>query len=217
MAGGGGAPKSIGTLINEAEGPVLRLRSSDLAPYIFPGIPPEFTTWCDEVRAWQNAVTLPQQSYHMTELHLRDRHVIAFRSQPALDKFDPFYYLETIGSLGSSLVSDRIEDNYADPIEVGYGRQAGPAGPAHSPNVTRSGRRQPVAYEGHTRLERRRLRNDQVLTLRWRATCCAIASVTRHRPYRLIRRAAIAPSSAASHADSGRSDHSSAALSTTTT
>ncbi|AVA26200.1 hypothetical protein [Rhizobium sp. NXC24] len=31
------------------------------------------------------------------------------------------YYLEAIGSLGGSLVSDRIEDYYVDPIEVGYG------------------------------------------------------------------------------------------------
>ena len=31
------------------------------------------------------------------------------------------YFLETIGSLGGSLLSDRIEDYYVDPIEVGYG------------------------------------------------------------------------------------------------
>jgi vanillate/3-O-methylgallate O-demethylase len=30
-------------------------------------------------------------------------------------------HLETIGSLGGSFVSDRIEDYYVDPIEVGYG------------------------------------------------------------------------------------------------
>jgi vanillate/3-O-methylgallate O-demethylase len=31
------------------------------------------------------------------------------------------YFLETIASLGGSLVSDKIEDYYVDPIEVGYG------------------------------------------------------------------------------------------------
>jgi glycine cleavage system aminomethyltransferase T len=32
------------------------------------------------------------------------------------------FFLETIGSLGGSLVSDDITDYYVDPIEVGYGR-----------------------------------------------------------------------------------------------
>jgi glycine cleavage system aminomethyltransferase T len=31
------------------------------------------------------------------------------------------YFLETIGSLGGSLISDDITDYYVDPIEVGYG------------------------------------------------------------------------------------------------
>ena len=35
------------------------------------------------------------------------------------------YFLETIGSLGGSLVSDDITDYYVDPIELGYGRMIG--------------------------------------------------------------------------------------------
>ncbi|WP_208103998.1 aminomethyltransferase family protein [Modestobacter roseus] len=66
------------------------LRSSDLGPYVFPGIPAEFTNWRDEARAWKEGVALLEQSYHMTELHLRGREVIPFLSQFAINKFDPF-------------------------------------------------------------------------------------------------------------------------------
>jgi vanillate/3-O-methylgallate O-demethylase len=90
MAQSADSRKSLQTLIDEAGGPVQLLRSSDLGPYVFPGIPPEFTNWRDEVRAWKDGVALLEQSYHMTELHLRGREVIPFLSQFAVNKFDPF-------------------------------------------------------------------------------------------------------------------------------
>lgn len=93
MSIAGKAPKSLDTLIQEAGGPVSLLRSSRLGPYLFPGIPPEFTNWRDEVRAWKDSVALLEQSYHMTELYLRGREVIPFLSQFALNKFDPFSVL----------------------------------------------------------------------------------------------------------------------------
>ena len=90
MAAGGGAPRSLETLINEAGGAVKLLRGSNIGPYVFPGIPPEFTNWRDEVQSWKDSVALLEQSYHMTELHLRGPEVIPFLSQFALNKFDPF-------------------------------------------------------------------------------------------------------------------------------
>lgn len=63
----------------QASGGVLNmLRNSDLGPVIFPGIPPEFTNWRDEQRAWQHSVVMLEQSYHMTELHLRGADVMKF-------------------------------------------------------------------------------------------------------------------------------------------
>jgi glycine cleavage system aminomethyltransferase T len=90
MTDGNGAANSLEERMNDAGGPVRLLRGSGLGPYVFPGIPPEFTNWRDEVRAWQHGVALLEQSYHMTELHLRGREVIPFLSQLALNKFDPF-------------------------------------------------------------------------------------------------------------------------------
>ena len=63
--------RSLEEKIGEAGGVLQMLRSSDLGHVIFPGIPPEFTNWRDEQRAWHQSVVLFEQSYHMTELHLR--------------------------------------------------------------------------------------------------------------------------------------------------
>ena len=62
----------------------------DLGPYQFPGIPPEYTNWRDEVRAWKDGVALLEQSYHMTELHLRGPEVIPFLKDFAVNKLDVF-------------------------------------------------------------------------------------------------------------------------------
>jgi vanillate/3-O-methylgallate O-demethylase len=77
--------------IQRAGGPVPLLRGpGQLGPYVFPGIPDEFTNWRDEVRAWKDGVALLEQSYHMSELHLRGAEVIPFLSTIAVNKFDPF-------------------------------------------------------------------------------------------------------------------------------
>lgn len=85
---------SLESMIAAAGSPVKLLRSSALGPYVFPGIPPEFTNWRDEVRAWKDSVALLEQSYHMTELHLRGSEVISFLSELAINKFDPFPVLK---------------------------------------------------------------------------------------------------------------------------
>ncbi|WP_308467211.1 aminomethyl transferase family protein [Rathayibacter soli] len=83
-------PPSLQALIDQAGGAVPLLRSSSLGPYQFPGIPSEFTNWRDEVRAWKDGVALLEQSYHMTELHLRGPEVIPFLKQFAVNKLDVF-------------------------------------------------------------------------------------------------------------------------------
>jgi glycine cleavage system aminomethyltransferase T len=90
MAATGGAPKSLENILAESGGPVNLLRASNLGPYTFPVIPPEFTNWRDEVRAWKDSCALLEQSYHMTELHLRGSEIIPFLSEIAVNKFDPF-------------------------------------------------------------------------------------------------------------------------------
>ncbi|MGY9022668.1 MAG: aminomethyl transferase family protein [Rhodobacterales bacterium] len=69
-------------------GALNMLRSSDLGSVTFPGIPPEFTNWRDEQSAWHNAVVMFEQSYHMTELHVRGADARAFISSFATNNFD---------------------------------------------------------------------------------------------------------------------------------
>lgn len=72
--------KNLEEKIAAAGGILNMLRSSHLGPVIFPGIPTEFTNWRDEQRAWKESVVLFEQSYHMTELHLRGADAKTFLS-----------------------------------------------------------------------------------------------------------------------------------------
>lgn len=83
-------PQSLESVLDAAGGPVKLLRGSNLGPYVFPVIPPEFTNWRDEQHAWKETCALLELSYHMTELHLRGPGVLAFLSKVAVNKFDPF-------------------------------------------------------------------------------------------------------------------------------
>ena len=84
-------PQSLEEKIQAAGGPVPMLRGpGQLGPYVFPGIAAEFTNWRDEVRSWKDGAALLEQSYHMTELHLRGREVVSFLATVAVNKFDPF-------------------------------------------------------------------------------------------------------------------------------
>ncbi|RJG57915.1 aminomethyl transferase family protein [Sphingobium terrigena] len=84
---------SLETLIDNAGGAVPLLRGSSIGPYVFPGIPPEFTNWQEEVRAWHHGVALLELSYHMAELHLRGPDALELLKRVAINKFDPFRVL----------------------------------------------------------------------------------------------------------------------------
>jgi len=107
--------QSLEARINEAGGPVSMMRSSQLGPPvpgIFPAIPSEFTSWRDEVRAWKDSVALLEQSYHMEEVHLRGRDVIAFLNGLGINKFDPFPVLRgkhlVVCAADGNLIGDTV-------------------------------------------------------------------------------------------------------------
>lgn len=98
--------------INASGGVLNMLRGSDLGHVVFPGIPPEFTNWRDEQRAWQHSVVLFEQSYHMTELHLRGADVLKFITYFATNKLSDLHpmrakQLVMVDSAGR-LISDAI-------------------------------------------------------------------------------------------------------------
>jgi glycine cleavage system aminomethyltransferase T len=81
---------SLEQRLTDAGGPVKLLRSAPLGPYTFPVIPPEYTNWRDEQRAWKEGVALLELSYHMAELHLRGPQALALLAHLGVNRFDPF-------------------------------------------------------------------------------------------------------------------------------
>lgn len=77
--------------ISAAGGALNMLRSSDLGHVIFPGIPPEFTNWRDEQSAWHTTVVMFEQSYHMTELHIRGADALKFITPFATNKLSDLH------------------------------------------------------------------------------------------------------------------------------
>jgi vanillate/3-O-methylgallate O-demethylase len=105
-------PETLESRLRESGGPISLLRSSNIGPYVFPGIPNEFTNWRDEVRAWKDGVALLEQSYHMTELHLRGTEVIPFLKTIAINKLDVFPILRAkqivLAAPDGNMIADAI-------------------------------------------------------------------------------------------------------------
>lgn len=61
---------SLESAIQAAGSPVKLLRSSQLGANVYPVVPPEYTSWRDEQRAWAETCVLFNQSYHMTDMYV---------------------------------------------------------------------------------------------------------------------------------------------------
>lgn len=98
--------------INAAGGVLNMLRSSDVGHVIFPGIPPEFTNWRDEQAAWHHSVVMFEQSYHMTELHIRGADALKFISYFATNNLADLHVMRAkqlvMVDPGGRLISDAI-------------------------------------------------------------------------------------------------------------
>jgi len=62
--------QSLEDAIQAAGSAVKLLRNSQIGPYAFPVVRPEFTNWRDEQRAWKESCALFDQSHHMTDLYI---------------------------------------------------------------------------------------------------------------------------------------------------
>jgi vanillate/3-O-methylgallate O-demethylase len=60
--------KSLEDVLNSVDSTVDMLRNSKIGAYVYPVVPPEFTNWRDEQRAWRESAVLFDQSHHMAEL-----------------------------------------------------------------------------------------------------------------------------------------------------
>ncbi|HJQ15863.1 MAG TPA: aminomethyl transferase family protein [Allosphingosinicella sp.] len=90
MATSPASSKSLEDAIRDAGTAIDMLRKNPQRSFVFPNVPPEFTNWQEEQRAFRETVALSDMSHHMTELHLRGPDAVPFVKRFALNKLDPF-------------------------------------------------------------------------------------------------------------------------------
>jgi glycine cleavage system aminomethyltransferase T len=82
--------KSLEDLLQSVGNPVDLLRNSQTGPYVYPVVPPEFSNWRDEQRAWQQTCVLFNQSYHMTDMYVQGPDALRLFSYLGINSFKGF-------------------------------------------------------------------------------------------------------------------------------
>ena len=82
--------KSLEDLIQAVGNPVKLLRNSQTGPYVYPVVPPEYSNWRDEQRAWQQTCVLYNQSYHMTDMYVEGPDALKLLSDLGVNSFQGF-------------------------------------------------------------------------------------------------------------------------------
>jgi vanillate/3-O-methylgallate O-demethylase len=82
--------QSLEDALEAAGSPVARLRNSQIGPYAFPVVRPEFTNWRDEQRAWKETCALFDQSHHMTDLYIEGPDALKLLSDLGINSYKNF-------------------------------------------------------------------------------------------------------------------------------
>ena len=68
--------RSLEDAIRAAGSPVELARNSQIGPYVYPAVAPEFSNWRDEQVAWRETSALFDQTHHMTDLYIEGPDVL---------------------------------------------------------------------------------------------------------------------------------------------
>ena len=82
--------KRLEDLLQTVGNPVDLLRNSQTGPYVYPVVPPEFSNWRDEQRAWQQTCVLFNQSFHMTDMYVQGPDALRLFSGLGINSFKGF-------------------------------------------------------------------------------------------------------------------------------
>jgi len=83
-------PQNLEQAIKTAGNTVQMLRNSKIGAYVYPVVPPEYTNWRDEQRAWRDAVVLCDQSHHMAEMYVEGPDAFKLLNQLSVNSFKGF-------------------------------------------------------------------------------------------------------------------------------
>src|SRR6202161_3288947 len=82
--------KSLEALLEAVGNPTTLLRNSQIGAYVYPVVPPEFTNWRDEQRAWRETCVLFDQSHHMVDVNIEGPDALKLLSHLAINSFAKF-------------------------------------------------------------------------------------------------------------------------------
>jgi syringate O-demethylase len=82
--------KNLEAVLAGAKGISHLLYNQQTGPNVYPGVPPEYTNWRDEQKAWQKSCVLFNQSYHMAELQLEGPNAVKLLSSLGVNTFANF-------------------------------------------------------------------------------------------------------------------------------
>ncbi len=97
------------------------LRNSQIGAYIYPVVPPEFSNWRSEQRAWRETAVLFDQSHHMVNLFIKGPDALKLISDTAINSVEKFpvnkakQYVPTTPDgfvIGDGIMSHEAEDEY---------------------------------------------------------------------------------------------------------
>jgi glycine cleavage system aminomethyltransferase T len=83
-------PKNLEEAIQAAGSPVELLRNSQLGPYVYPVVPPEYSSWRGEQMAWQKTCAFFNQSFHMTDMFIEGPGALKLLSDFGINSFKNF-------------------------------------------------------------------------------------------------------------------------------
>ncbi len=82
--------ESLEDKLRRAGNPVTMLRDAPSGKYVHAGVPPEYSNWLDEQRAWRESAALFDQSHHMTDVHFEGPEVMRLLSDFGINSFVNF-------------------------------------------------------------------------------------------------------------------------------
>ena len=168
--------QSLEEKLQAAGNPVEMARNSQIGPYVYPGVPSEFSNWMDEQVAWAETSALFDQSHHMTDLYVegpdvdpapllpRHEHVRELRRSTRRSSSSPATTTATSSATGSSSSSMRTASTRGPAL----GAQLG-AVPRRDRRLRRDGR--PGRADGREPDRRARRSTASRCRARRRSTC----------------------------------------------